>query len=105
MIPDLLLIVWHTVCCQLTASVIFMLPCLSFDWDYGIPTRCAQLHSCALSSGGAIFCWGRNGDGQVILAVCFQGAVVCHGECACWAYDDVFPRRLGTAPLLTDTRL
>ena len=33
-----------------------------------------QGHSCALSNGGAVSCWGYNYNGQVMLGVlCFEG--------------------------------
>ena len=32
---------------------------------------CLQGHSCAVSTGGAVSCWGWNGYGQVMLVVCF----------------------------------
>ncbi len=30
-----------------------------------------QYHSCAVSSGGAVSCWGDNDYGQVMLLLCF----------------------------------
>ena len=36
----------------------------------GVVTFCLQSHSGALSSGGAVSCWGSNGNGQVMLVVC-----------------------------------
>jgi len=52
-----------------------------------------QEHSCAVLSSGAVSCWGRNGQGQVIAladlrggCVCARGEVVCADEvfCAAW---------------------
>ena len=51
-------------------------------------TSVMQYHSCAVSSGGGVSCWGRNDDGQVML-VDFYWAVACCGEDFVQA-DDVF---------------
>ncbi len=41
-------------------------------------THGLQYHSCALSIGGAVSCWGLNTYGQVMLFVLFlRGAVSC----------------------------
>ncbi len=42
-----------------------------------------QGHSCAVLSSGAVSCWGRNGQGQVIAAACSREGLVCVGR-----YDD-----------------
>ena len=45
-------------------------------------TFCLQDHSCAVSSGGAVSCWGYNDMGQVMLVVVFEGAVcLLRGRC------------------------
>ena len=45
-------------------------------------TFCLQDHSCAVSSGGAVSCWGLNGEGQVMLVVVFEGVVgLLRGRC------------------------
>ena len=51
-------------------------------------TSVVQDNSCAVSSGGGVFCWGFNGFGQVML-VGFYWAVACCGEDVVQA-DDVF---------------
>ena len=50
-------------------------------------TFCLQSHSCAVSSGGAVSCWGLNDMGQVMLVVVFEGAVA---RCGGGAGRDVF---------------
>jgi hypothetical protein len=49
-----------------------------------------QGFSCALSTNGAVSCWGRNDYGQVILVVCFQGAVLYCGKYIFWLMIVVF---------------
>ena len=47
-----------------------------------VVTFCLQEHSCAVSSGGAVLCWGHNVNGQVMLFVVFEGAVcLLRGRC------------------------
>ena len=39
-----------------------------------------QAHSCAVLSSGAVSCWGRNVEGQVIAAACWRGGLGVRGE-------------------------
>ena len=41
-------------------------------FDRRFVTRGLQYHSCGLSSSNTVFCWGQNGNGQVLLAVFFE---------------------------------
>ncbi len=42
-----------------------------------------QVHSCAVLSSGAVSCWGRNGDGQVIALADLRGFVCARGDAVC----------------------
>jgi hypothetical protein len=47
---------------------------------YSEMTCGVQAHSCAISIGGAVLCWGHNAYGQVMLFDALQQTVVCCGK-------------------------